>query len=141
MVFTDLRTSTDCGPRSTKSPKNRKSDSGGRPAASNSRSRSLNWPCKSPTTLMGARSRNNIGCRRNARRASAHRARMRRPSQSPAVPNSPSTMSSSVQLYCRRDITVQRYNNGIIAVCPVYVCRNNLFVIIKQCSRVTRPTG
>lgn len=97
-------TSTDWGPRSTKSPRNRKSTAGGRPATSNTRSRSPNWPCKSPTTLMGARNRSSIGCRRNARRASKHRARMRSSShRRPAAPNRPSTMSSSVQR--RRDMS------------------------------------
>jgi len=97
-------TSTDWGPRSTKSPRNKKSAFGGRPATSNTRSRSPNWPCKSPTTLIGARNRSSMGCRRNARRASTHRARMRGSSQRrPAAPNRPSTMSSSVQ--CRRDMS------------------------------------
>lgn len=93
----------DCGPRSTKSPKNKKSASGGRPAASNNRSRSPYWPCRSPTTLMGTWSRNSIGCRRNARRALAHRASTRspslhRPNRSPATP-------SLLSLRRRRDMT------------------------------------
>jgi len=118
-------TSMDWGPRSTKSPRNRKSAFGGRPVTSNNRIRSQNWPCKSPTTLMGACSRSNMGCRRNARLASTHSVRMRDSSQRrPAAPNRPSTISSSVQLF--RDMSsiyLYYYNNalaflGISAAAP-----------------------
>lgn len=92
-------TSTDFGPRSTKSPRNRKSAFGGWPATSNTRSRSANCPCRSPTTLMGAWSRSNMGSRRNARRASAHRARMQGPLHRPGAPSRSFTMSPLVQCF------------------------------------------